>query len=119
MQQMIIDIGFTKETASFGITAILLTTTPFSFLSPYLIERVGRRPLFLMMSLLCSLEWGLFGVGLWQAHTRIGASVGMIGLASGHLAYKLGVNSLPAIILNELCPFASKAAVSEVSKFRH
>lgn len=35
-------------------------------------------------------------------------------MTCGHLAYKLGVNSLPPIILNEICPFPSKAAVSEI-----
>ncbi|KAI6186830.1 Solute carrier family 2, facilitated glucose transporter member 7 [Aphelenchoides besseyi] len=111
IQQLLVDIGFDPNKASFGINGIVIFTTPFSFVSPYLIERVGRRPLFLVMSMFCCIEW----LGLtFASSTHYGALIGLLAMGSGHVAYKLGVGSLPMILMNELSSFAAKAVTAEV-----
>jgi hypothetical protein len=117
LNNQLLDIGFTKATATFGMNIIVLIATPCSFVSPYLIEKLGRRPLFLSMSMLCCLEWLLLAIAQWQPSAGISSAVGFAGMSLGHIAYKLGVAALPIIILNEIVPFASKSATSEVNLF--
>lgn len=88
--------------------------TPFALLAPTLIEKLGRRPLFLTMSFLCTTEWAFLGFSQWMSETQIGPPVGLFGIALGNVSFMLGILTMTPIILNELCPFAAKAKVTEV-----
>lgn len=83
-------------------------------ISPYLIEKVGRRPFFLFISLIGCIGWILLALGQWGHSNGIGTAIGLLSMICGYLAFKLGLNTMPTIMINELCPFASKAAVTEV-----
>lgn len=69
------------STASFAILTLTFATTPFALLAPFLIEKVGRRPLFLTMSILCIVEWGFLGLAQVKSGTYIGAPIGFFGIA--------------------------------------
>lgn len=102
------------SSASFSILILAFVTTPFALLAPSLIEKIGRRPLFLAMSLMCSIEWAFLGFAKWTSHTPISAPIGLFGIATGNIAIILGILNMPPIFVNEICPFAAKAKLTEV-----
>jgi hypothetical protein len=109
------------------MSTITWITAPFSILSIYLIHTVKRRPLLLFVNALCIVEWILLSIAQWQVLPYVGfigrflflfCKYGLFsGMVCGHLAFKLGLLSIPGVLLNELCAFATKAAVTKFLQF--
>ena len=97
---------------------ISLVTLPFCVISPVIIEKAGRRPLFLSVSGFCILEWLFLMVAQSMLDMNmkiplITSTMGIIGTFSGQVAVMLGLLILPSIMISELCPHAARAPVGQ------
>lgn len=70
----------------------MFATTPFALVSPFLIEKLGRRPLFLVMSGLCTFEWFCLAFSQWKV--LLGSAIGVIGIAGGNIAFYMGIMNM-------------------------
>ena len=97
---------------------ISFATLPLCVASPVIIEKAGRRPLFLSVSAFCILEWLflMFSQAILDMKIRIPfitSAMGIIGTFSGQVAVMLGLLILPPIMVSELCPHAARASVGQ------
>ncbi|VDM38474.1 unnamed protein product [Toxocara canis] len=117
---ILMSFGFDETQAMFALMAVGLISSPFCFATPFIIEKIGRRPLFLSVSALCVLEWFFLGAAefLVDEHSEsllYSEVLGMIGSISGSMALMLGLLVLTPIMISELCPHPSRAIVTQVS----
>uniref|UniRef100_A0A1I7Z510 MFS domain-containing protein n=1 Tax=Steinernema glaseri TaxID=37863 RepID=A0A1I7Z510_9BILA len=118
---MLMSFGMTQSGAMFAIMLILIGGAPLCVLAPWLIERIGRRPLILMVCGLCVGEWALLGaaqfiVDMKLQYTDLSSALGIAGSIMGQAACMLGLLTLTAILISEMCPHTARAAISQVSQ---
>uniref|UniRef100_A0A1I8A8F5 MFS domain-containing protein n=1 Tax=Steinernema glaseri TaxID=37863 RepID=A0A1I8A8F5_9BILA len=88
---MLMSFGMTQSGAMFAIMLILIGGAPLCVLAPWLIERIGRRPLILMVCGLCVGEWALLGaaqfiVDMELHYTDLSSALGIAGSIMGQAA---------------------------------
>uniref|UniRef100_A0A914XBP8 Major facilitator superfamily (MFS) profile domain-containing protein n=1 Tax=Plectus sambesii TaxID=2011161 RepID=A0A914XBP8_9BILA len=114
---MLKSYGMPDEWVMITIMSINFITTPFCILAPWLIERIGRRPLFLACVLLSFMQVGGLLANQLIIDT-LGAStttvvVGLSAFLCGSFASVLGVVTIACILVSELCPQATRSAASQ------
>jgi hypothetical protein len=110
-------------------TAMTMVAAPLCFIAPYAVERFGRRPLFLTISALSTLE--ILFVAFAQLFVDSSASnsssragdpsstsngyafvpaavLGVFGCTLGQAAVTLGLLNMTALLIGELCPHAMR-----------
>ncbi|RCN25814.1 hypothetical protein ANCCAN_28471 [Ancylostoma caninum] len=103
------------------MTAINAIALPMCFIAPLLIERFGRRRVFVAITLLCSLEWAALGAA--ETFVDVGApkkpacwAVGVFGATVGQTAVNLGMLVMSPMMISEICPYNTRAAITKVCK---
>lgn len=93
---------------------------PFSLLAPFMVEFKGRRPLFLIVSALSTLELGL--MTLAQAFFDLSGNGGwlIVGIALlactfGQISCSLGIFNMNPILVGELIPTSARAKATQVN----
>ncbi len=109
---------------------------PVALLSPVLVERLGRRPMFLISAMLLILQSVLLGASqsivdmhrvpryppavifIWHYfqvnESPLAAILGILSMLSGSIASMAGVHGFTAILIAELCPPSTRVAVGQV-----
>ncbi|KAK0408733.1 hypothetical protein QR680_004126 [Steinernema hermaphroditum] len=118
---MLMSFGLTQSQAMLAIMVILLGGSPLCLLAPWLIERMGRRPLILLVCGLCVGEWLLLGSAQFVVDMNIqvdllSSTLGIIGSIFGQAANMLGLLTFTAILISEMCPHTARAAISQVAQ---
>ena len=96
---------------------------PFSLLAPFMVESKGRRPLFLLVSALSTLELGL--ITLTQAFFDMNGDGGwlIVGIALlactfGQVSCSLGIYNMNPILVGELFPHQARAKATQASTIK-
>lgn len=111
------------------MSTMLMTalTSPLCLLAPFLVERFGRRPIFMIITVLATSE--LFFVSIAQSLVDLRGTpggnalrwmtpiVGLLGFALGQASAMLGLLNMAPILIGEICPHAARAAMSKVMYF--
>ncbi|TKR70185.1 hypothetical protein L596_022239 [Steinernema carpocapsae] len=117
---MLMHFGMTQSQAMIAMIIIMVGGAPISFLAPWLIERLGRRPLILAVSGLCIGEWFLLGSAQFVAdrlHIALMSEIlGVVGSILGQAANMLGLLTLTAILISEMCPHTARAAITQIAQ---
>ncbi|TKR70188.1 hypothetical protein L596_022240 [Steinernema carpocapsae] len=118
---MLMSFGMNQSQAMFAIMVILLGAAPLCLVSPWLIERLGRRPLILGATGLCVGEWLLLGSAQFivdfHFHWNVLSSIfGVTSSVLGQVSVMLGLTSFTAILISEMCPHTARAVISQVSQ---
>ncbi|PAV84386.1 hypothetical protein WR25_16441 isoform B [Diploscapter pachys] len=114
--RLLISYGLTQSEATTAMLIISAVSVPVCFIAPILIERIGRRPIFVTITLLCTVEW--IGLGLAQTFTDFGYESSLIWLTAvvgailGQIAVNLGLLIMAPILMSEICPHNTRATIS-------
>ncbi|KIH53891.1 hypothetical protein ANCDUO_15966 [Ancylostoma duodenale] len=113
--------GLSMVQANTAMTAINAIALPMCFIAPLLIERFGRRKMFVAITLLCSLEWAALGAA--QTFVDVGAPskptcwvLGVFGATMGQTAINLGMLVMSPMMISEICPYNTRAAISKFTQ---
>lgn len=94
--------------------------SPICLLAPIAIERFGRRPMFILLSTLSTLELAFFLIAQTFVDLNqpgwIPTIFALIGCAMGQAAFNIGILNMAPILIGELCPYASRSLVTQVSQ---
>ncbi|KAF8386775.1 hypothetical protein PRIPAC_75917 [Pristionchus pacificus] len=120
LNQLLLSYGLDQSGATLTMLLSSLIALPLLFISPVIIEKFGRRPLFITVCMLCTLEWA--GLGLAQffvdhevtSFTR--AVLGIGGSFLGQSALNLGLLVMAPILLSEICPHNTRAAITQFTQ---
>lgn len=117
---MLMSFGFDETQVMLALMGINILSSPICFAAPLIIEKIGRRPLFLSVSALSVFEWFLLGIAQFLAdehseHLLYSEILGVVGSISGSAASMLGLLVLTPIMVSELCPHPSRAIITQVS----
>uniref|UniRef100_A0A914UI21 Major facilitator superfamily (MFS) profile domain-containing protein n=1 Tax=Plectus sambesii TaxID=2011161 RepID=A0A914UI21_9BILA len=116
---MLSSYGVPNDILMLAMMGINLLPSPFCLLAPWLIERAGRRPLFLTCISLCLLEVGLLFTTQIVLDQNSGESsrttifLGLAGFLAGSFASVIGIVTIACILVSELCPQATRATASQ------
>ncbi|KAL3095191.1 hypothetical protein niasHT_020342 [Heterodera trifolii] len=121
LESMLMRYGLTQTGAMVSTMAMIAVTAPFCFLSPVLIERWGRRPLFLLVTSFSVAELALItGAQFASDQTASGgndatAALALIGFTLGQSSANLGILHMTPILIGELIPHAARSATIQVN----
>ncbi|KAE9548180.1 hypothetical protein FO519_008609 [Halicephalobus sp. NKZ332] len=115
---MFLTFGMTQAQGVLATMIISFVTLPLCLVSPVVIEKVGRRPLFLFVSGLCVIEWLLLMIARSMIDINIRVHVltsvlGVVGALAGQVSVMMGLMILTPIIIGELCPHVARAPVGQ------
>ncbi|KAE9552332.1 hypothetical protein FO519_004457 [Halicephalobus sp. NKZ332] len=115
---MYLNFGMTQEQGVLAIMIISFVTFPLCLISPVIIEKAGRRPLFLSVSGLCITEWLFLMIAQSMVDMNIRvplitSTIGIIGTLAGQVAVMLGLLILTPIMIGELCPHVARAPIGQ------
>ncbi|KAF7637790.1 MFS domain-containing protein [Meloidogyne graminicola] len=118
LESMLIQFGLNQSTAMISIIVIAALCTPFSILAPILIESKGRRPLFLTIILLSSIELALVALSQYLFNkfgsSWIVAGIALIGCSIGQTSINLGMLNMNPMLISELFPYQSRSKATQV-----
>ncbi|CAI2352521.1 unnamed protein product [Caenorhabditis sp. 36 PRJEB53466] len=118
--EMLISYGLSQSDSTVAIMAISSLSLPVSFFAPLMIERYGRRPIFVMLTWLCALEW--IGFAVTEAFNDLGLFfpdrwiVACSAAVLGQSAVNMGMLVMAPIMISELCPHNIRATVSQITQ---
>ncbi|KAH7721619.1 Protein Y39B6A.41 [Aphelenchoides avenae] len=120
LESMLMTFGMNQSQAVLAMTLMQLITAPLCFLSPVLVEKCGRRPLFLSISAMCCFEWAMISCAQvfvdWHIPNSTMSSVlGVIGCSVGQAAIMLGLLQLTPILLSEMVPHTARSTISQIT----
>ncbi|CAI5452401.1 unnamed protein product [Caenorhabditis angaria] len=117
---ILISYGLTQSDATLAMMAISIISLPMSFISPLMIEKYGRRPVFVGLTWLCALEW--IGLAISEGLIDLGLSsywiwtIACISVIFGQVAFNMGILVMAPIMISELCPHNIRAIVSQYTQ---
>ncbi|KAL7071362.1 hypothetical protein ACQ4LE_009260 [Meloidogyne hapla] len=121
LESMLIKFGLNQSAAMASTIVMTALGTPFSVLAPILVESKGRRPLFIAIALLSSIELALvacaqfifdnFGSG-WMV-----AGIALIGCSLGQTSINLGIFNMNPMLISEIFPYQSRAKATQLTQF--
>ncbi|GMS77873.1 hypothetical protein PENTCL1PPCAC_48, partial [Pristionchus entomophagus] len=120
LTQLLLSYGLDQSGATLTMLLTSLIALPLLFVSPWIIDKFGRRPLFITVCMLCTLEWA--GLGLAQFFVDGGvtsftrAVLGIGGSFLGQSAANLGLLVMAPILLSEICPHNTRAAITQFTQ---
>lgn len=89
-----------------------------SFVAPFLVDVVGRRPLLIISCLGMGISLALLGFFFHyhytHGHAHVIRFVPLLSLISYVISFNLGINTVPWTLLSELFPSKNKQAVSSI-----
>jgi hypothetical protein len=96
--------------------------SPLCLLSPIWIERFGRRPMFLSLTILSSLELAfvaaaqiLLDINGGQPAGWFVAFLAIVGCTAGQASVNIGLLNMTPILVGELCPYAARSLLTQVT----
>ncbi|KAI3417975.1 hypothetical protein GPALN_010572 [Globodera pallida] len=121
LESMLMRYGLNQTEAMISTMAMTALAAPFCFLSPVLIERWGRRPLFLLITLFSTAELTLI-TGAQRMYDSAGGSVAaallaLAGCTMGQFSANLGIFHMTPILTGELIPHAARALTVQINMF--
>jgi len=123
LEPMLMQFGLNQSLAMVFTMLMTGVTVPLSLLAPWMVERFGRRPLFLLITALSTGE--LVFVTAAQALVDLNGgkgggwfipAVGLFGFSLGQSASMLGILTMGPVLLGEFCPHAARAGITQVSQ---
>ncbi|GMR57231.1 hypothetical protein PMAYCL1PPCAC_27426, partial [Pristionchus mayeri] len=117
---LLLSYGLDQSGATLTMLLMSLIALPLLFISPLIIDKFGRRPLFITVCLLCTLEWA--GLAAAQFFVDYGvpsftrAILGIGGSFLGQSALNLGLLVMAPILLSEICPHNTRAAITQITQ---
>ncbi|EYC11295.1 hypothetical protein Y032_0051g2128 [Ancylostoma ceylanicum] len=121
LMSMLGSYGLSVLQANTAMTAMNAIALPVCFIAPLLIERFGRRKMFVAITLLCSLEWAALGAA--QTFVDVGAPnkpscwvFGVFGATMGQIAVNLGMLIMSPMMISEICPYNTRNAISKFTQ---
>uniref|UniRef100_A0A915D762 Major facilitator superfamily (MFS) profile domain-containing protein n=1 Tax=Ditylenchus dipsaci TaxID=166011 RepID=A0A915D762_9BILA len=125
LEPMLMNFGLDQSKAMLATMLMTAVTSPLCLMAPFLVEKFGRRPLFIFITLLSTLELVFVGVAqaLVDVLKRQGGSpdgswfiptVGIFGCFMGGASSMLGMLNMTSILVGELCPHAARAIITQI-----
>jgi MFS family permease len=112
------------------LATMLMTavTSPLCLIAPYLVEKFGRRPLFILITALSTFELVFVAIaqalvdllsrqGVSPTSTWFIPTFGIFGCFLGSSSSMLGVLNMTSILVGELCPHVARAIITQVDAF--
>ncbi|CAB3396582.1 unnamed protein product [Caenorhabditis bovis] len=118
--EILISFGLEQSQATIALMAISIASLPISLMSPVMIEKYGRRPIFVILTWLCALEW--IGFAIAQAFVDLNIVsplpwiIACFASVLGQSALNMGMLVMAPIMISELCPHNIRAAVSQYTQ---
>uniref|UniRef100_A0A915ESQ2 Major facilitator superfamily (MFS) profile domain-containing protein n=1 Tax=Ditylenchus dipsaci TaxID=166011 RepID=A0A915ESQ2_9BILA len=109
LEPMLMNFGLDQSKAMLATMLMTAVTSPLCLMAPFLVEKFGRRPLFIFITLLSTLELGGSPDGSWFIPT-----VGIFGCFMGGASSMLGMLNMTSILVGELCPHAARAIITQI-----
>ncbi|GMT09513.1 hypothetical protein PFISCL1PPCAC_810 [Pristionchus fissidentatus] len=120
LNQLLLSFGLDQAGATLTMLLMSLFLLPLLFLSPLIIDKFGRRPLFIAVCLLCSLEWIGLAIAQFFVDHHVtsfpGAVIGIGASCLGQAAQNLGLLVMAPILLSEICPHNTRAAITQFTQ---
>ncbi|CAL2047581.1 unnamed protein product [Caenorhabditis brenneri] len=118
--ELLISYGLSQSNSTIAIMVISAVSLPVSFIAPLIIEKYGRRPIFVLLTWLCAFEW--IGMAIpemannfgWMFETRW--LFACLAAVLGQSAVNLGMLVMAPIMISELCPHNIRATVSQATQ---
>uniref|UniRef100_A0A8R1E2C4 Major facilitator superfamily (MFS) profile domain-containing protein n=1 Tax=Caenorhabditis japonica TaxID=281687 RepID=A0A8R1E2C4_CAEJA len=118
--ELLISYGLSQSDSTLAILTISAISLPISLTAPLMIEKYGRRPIFVILTWLCALEW--IGFAIPEAMNDFGVRwdsrwiVACVSAILGQSAVNLGMLVMAPIMISELCPQNIRAKVSQLTQ---
>ncbi|CAI4223392.1 unnamed protein product [Auanema sp. JU1783] len=118
---MLMTYGLSQSEATTAMLVISAISLPICFISPFLIHKFGRRPIFATVTILCALEWVGFGfaqifVDLHAADLTVSWISACLASILGQSAINMGLLIMSPILISEICPHHTRAAISQLTQ---
>ncbi|CAB61061.2 Major facilitator superfamily (MFS) profile domain-containing protein [Caenorhabditis elegans] len=117
---ILISYGLTQSNSTIAIMVINTVSLPVSFIAPLIIEKYGRRPIFVLLTWLCAFEW--LGMSIPEMANNFGWNIDFRWIFAcfsailGQCAVNLGMLVMAPIMISELCPHNIRATVSQFTQ---
>ncbi|PIC30456.1 hypothetical protein B9Z55_021690 [Caenorhabditis nigoni] len=118
--QLLISYGLSQSQSTIAIMVISAISLPISFIAPLIIEKYGRRPIFVLLTWLCAFEW--LGLAIPEMANNFGFEFEVswifacLAAVLGQAAVNLGMLVMAPIMISELCPLNIRAKVSQATQ---
>ncbi|ULT92430.1 hypothetical protein L3Y34_009899 [Caenorhabditis briggsae] len=118
--QLLISYGLSQSQSTIAIMVISAISLPISFIAPLIIEKYGRRPIFVLLTWLCAFEW--LGLAIPEMANNFGFKFDVrwifacLAAVLGQAAVNLGMLVMAPIMISELCPLNIRAKVSQATQ---
>uniref|UniRef100_A0A0N4ZJ26 MFS domain-containing protein n=1 Tax=Parastrongyloides trichosuri TaxID=131310 RepID=A0A0N4ZJ26_PARTI len=116
LTSILIESNFKPVEASFSIMLINLFSLPFMVLSPIIIDKIGRRKLLKIVSLLSIFEWFFFilskSIYINGVSTKF---LTILGFYFGESSKMFGLLTLHSLLLTDLSPQNLKALINQIT----
>uniref|UniRef100_A0AC35U2E9 MFS domain-containing protein n=1 Tax=Rhabditophanes sp. KR3021 TaxID=114890 RepID=A0AC35U2E9_9BILA len=106
--------SFSQYEATNAIIFTNLFALPFLFISPFLIERVGRKSLLTLIAILCMFEWVFFIVSQQLEKTLMQPTL-IFAFSFGEAAKNFGLLTLQPLLIAEMCPHTIRGLINQLT----